>query len=408
MPTAVVEAPPVAATSMITPPAIPAKSLLGAVFLLGALLSFLGSVLPVWGYHRLEAFELAGDHFLAMALGFVLGNATTNLASLRFPRLFLEPLPGCVFSMAGVALIALLPPPYPLQWQLVGALLLGLALGSLTVVIFHHIGVVYRFNSPSVFQLSGLVAIAGVLATPLVVALVAIPAGSFALLAFAVLPIGIALGSMRKARSTAPPSMDPPQAFVKAFEDFRNPATLLLSLLLFFQLGNEVALLGWLPLFLIQRVGVSPEVAVYGLATFVFAILAGRTACQALRERARRNRVLLGGLSLSVLGCLMLLSTNNLFGAFLGLSLAGTGFAPVFPMALDHMARRFPYYHPGVMNAVFGMGLLGGLLAPFSLGFVAGKLGIGVVMALPIIGSILVAILVILLWLENRLTGLNP
>jgi hypothetical protein len=146
-------------------------------------------------------------------------------------------------------------------------------------------------------------------------------------------------------------------------------------------------------------------VAIYGLAAFVFALLAGRTATQALRERARRNRVLLGGLSLSVLGCLMLLSTNNLFGAFLGVSLAGVGFSPVFPAALDRMAKRFPYYHPGVINVIFTMGLLGGLLAPFSLGFIAGEFGIGIIMGLPIAGSIIVAVLVLLLWLESRLTG---
>lgn len=397
-----------APVSINPPPAIPAKTLLGSVFLLGALLSFLGSVLPVWGYHRLEAFELAGYHFLAMALGFLLGNAVSALASTRFPRPFLEPLPGCLFSIAGIALIALLPPPYPVEWQLAGALCLGVALGSLIVVVFHHIGVVYRFNSPSVFQLTGLAALAGAFLTPLVVAFVAIPTGSIALLVFAALPLAVAIGSWRKAKSGALHSADPPQPFSKAIEDFRNPATILVSLLLFFQLGSEMALMGWLPVFLIQRVGISPTVAIYGLAAFILALLAGRTVYQAMRERARRNRVLLGGLSLAMLGCLMLLSTNNVFGAFLGLSLAGVGFSPVFPMALDHMAKRFPYYHPAVMNAIFGLGFLGGLLAPFSLGFFAGKLGIGVVMALPLAGSILVAILVLLLWLENRFTSSTP
>lgn len=405
VPSAVVDASPVAPTSPISPPEVPAKSLLGAMFLLGALLSLLGSVLPLWGYHRLEAFVLAGNHFLAMAVGLLLGNAISTVAASRYPRLFFGPIPGCLFSIAGVALFALLPPPYPSEWQLAGALCLGLALGSLAAMIFHHIGTAYRFNTSTAFQLSGFVSLAGAFVSPLLVALVAIPRGSLALLAFAVIPLTIAISCLRTTRAGAQYVVDPPRTFKEAIKDFKNPTTILISLLLFFQLGNEVALLGWLPVFLIQRVGVSPVVAIYGLAAFVLALLAGRTASQALRERTRRNRVLLGGLNLAVLGCLMLLSTNNLFGAFLGLTLAGVGFSPVFPAALDRMAKRFPYYHPGVVNVIFSIGLLGGLLAPFSLGVFAGEFGIGIIMGLPIAGSIIVAILVLLLWLESRLTG---
>lgn len=386
---------------------MPAKSLLGAFFLLGTLLSLPGILLPLWGYHRLEAFELAGYHFLAMALGFLIGNVISALACSRYPRLFLEPLFASLFSIAGIALLALLPPPYPVTWQLAGALCLGISAGSSLVIAFRHIAAFHRFNSPAVFQLSGLVALTGALAAPLAAAWIAIPAGSLSLLALIALPAAVALGSLGKARPGALPAVQP-LAFAKAVEDFRNPTTILLALLLFFQMGNEIALLGWLPVFLIQRVGVSPTVAVYGMAAFVLVLLAGRTASQALRERARRNRVLLGGLSLAVLGCLMLLSTNNAFGAFLGLSLAGAGFSPVFPMALALMTKRFPYYHAGVMNAIFALALLGGLLAPFSVGVIAGKFGIGIAVALPIAGSILVAILVLLIWMESRLTGTTP
>lgn len=396
--------------SSIPPPETPAKTLLGAVFLLGALLSLLGSVLPVWGYHRLEAFHDAGNHFLAAALGFVLGNFVSVLAAPRYPRLLLGPLPGCLFSIVAVSLFGLLAPPYPIEWQLAGALSLGIALGTLVVMIFHEIGAVYRFNTSAAFPLFGLVALAGAFASPFGVALLVIPTGSLALLALGVVPALIAVAALRGGRyrariASAPSSMLQPRTFKEALADFRNPATVLLSLLLFFQLGNEVALLGWLPVFLIQRLGVSPAVAIYALAAFAFALLAGRTATQALRGRARRNRVLLSGLTLSVFGCLMLLSTNNLFGAFFGISLVGLGFSPVFPVSLERIAQRFPYYHAGVMNGVFAIGLLGGLLAPFSLGHFAGEFGIRIVMGLPIAGSVVVAILVILLWLESRLMG---
>lgn len=398
-----------ASVSPNSPSEAPARTLLGAVFLLGALLSLLGSVLPVWGYHRSEAFLDAGFHFLAMAVGFLAGNLVSAFGAVRHPRLFLGPVPGCFFSILGVSLFAVLPPPFPIYWQLGGAFCIGLALGALSLMVFHHTGFVYRFNTTAAFQVSGLVALLGVAATPLGVALVAIPTGSLALLALALVPLAIALPSVfgRAAwqRRELPLSATPTLSLREALEDFRNPTAILLALLLFFQLGSELALLGWLPVFLIQRLGVSPAVAVYALAAFGFALLVGRTAAQALRERVRRNRVQLGGLALASLGCLMLLSTNNLFGAFLGIALAGIGLAPVFPIALERMAQRFPYYHPGVMNAMFAVGFLGGMLAPFSLGYFAGEFGIRIIMGLPIAGSLVVAGLLLLLWLESRLVG---
>jgi MFS family permease len=385
------------------PTEAPARTLLAAVFLLGALFSLLGSVLPVWGYHRLEAFLDAGFHFLAMAGGFLAGNAFCAIYAGRHPRVFLGPVPGSLLSILGVGLFALLPPPFPLYWQLAGAVCVGMALGSLSVMVFHQTGFVYRFNTSAAFQLTGLVALLGVCATPLGVAMVAIPTGSVALLALAVVPAVIATTALlrRAPAIPAPPAL----TLREALDDFRNPTAILLALLLFFQMGTELALFGWLPVFLIQCLGVSPSLAVYALAAFGAALLVGRTASQALRERARRNRVLLSGLAVAILGCLMLLSTNNLFGAFLGIALAGLGFSPIFPVALERMAHRFPYYHPGILNALFAIGFLGGMLAPFSLGYFAGEFGIRIIMALPIAGSLVVAALLILLWLESRLVG---
>lgn len=394
-----------APVSHVAPPEIPAKALLGAVILLGVLLSLLGSILPVLGYHRLDAFVLAGDHFLAMALGMIPGNLLSAIGARRYPRVFFGSLPGCIFLIVGVSLLAMLPPPFPLQWQIGGTFCLGLSLGSLAVMIFHHAGTAYRFNTSAGFQFIGLAALAGALVTPLLVALLVIQSSPITLLVFAVLAAAIASGSLWKINSFSVRTQPAAQSFRSASRDFRSPAVVLLSILLFFQLGSEVALLGWLPIFLIQRVGISPAVALYALATFVFALLAGRTAVQALHESARRNRIVLSGLTVAILGCLMLLSTNNVFGSFLGVTLVGLGFAPVLPMAFDRMNRRFPYYHAGMINLIFTIGLMGGLLAPFTLGLAAGGFGIGIIMLLPIAGSIVVEALVIFLWIESRLTG---
>jgi hypothetical protein len=49
--------------------------------------------------------------------------------------------------------------------------------------------------------------------------------------------------------------------------------------------------------------------------------------------------------------------------------------------------------------------LVGGLLAPATLGYAASALGVGVVVGIPLLGTCLVMILIPLIWLEAKVTG---
>jgi len=71
----------------------------------------------------------------------------------------------------------------------------------------------------------------------------------------------------------------------------------------------------------------------------------------------------------------------------------------------EAIGRRFPYYHPGFFNGIFSLALLGGLLAPASLGYAASALGVGVVVGIPLVGTCLVMVLLLLIWLESKVTG---
>ncbi|MCL5743333.1 MAG: hypothetical protein M1541_05305 [Acidobacteria bacterium] len=48
---------------------------------------------------------------------------------------------------------------------------------------------------------------------------------------------------------------------------------------------------------------------------------------------------------------------------------------------------------------------MGGLLAPASLGYFGSVWGIGVVMGLPLLGTCMVFMLLLLVWLEAKVTG---
>ncbi|MCW5964048.1 MAG: MFS transporter [Bryobacterales bacterium] len=383
----------------------PARSLLTTVFLLGTLLTLLGSVLPVWGYHRLDEFISAGNHFLLLALGATISNVVASRNAARYPQLVFSPLPGAALALLAIVLFALVPPPYPIWLQLGGAFCAGLATGALHATVFQRLGAVALLRSSSAFHLASVFWLMGATLTPLAVAAFVSPSNSLALLILA--PVPLMVGLSLRFRSVPVREMDSGRTFREAIEDFRNPPAILLALLLFFQLGNEMALFGWLPVFLIQRLGVSPSTGLYGLALFSFALLLGRVAVQAFAQHAWRNRLVLIGLGVALLGCLMLAVTNNLFGALFGISLAGAGFAPIYPAALELIGSRFPYFHPGIFNSIFSIGLVGGMLAPWSLGLLMHVYGIQFVMVVPILGLLMVAKILGLLWLEAKLTGVR-
>jgi len=105
----------------------------------------------------------------------------------------------------------------------------------------------------------------------------------------------------------------------------------------------------------------------------------------------------------ALLGCILLFFTNNGFGAASGVLLIGGGYASIYPLVAEAIGGRFPYYHPGFFNGIFSLAMVGGLLAPATLGYAAASLGVGVVIGMPLLGTCMVLVLVLSIWLEARL-----
>ena len=137
------------------------------------------------------------------------------------------------------------------------------------------------------------------------------------------------------------------------FRDLRSPGAILLAALLFFQFGNEWSIAGWLPIFLIRRLGASPKAALTILAIYWLALIVGRLAAVALLPRVRHWRFLLVSAGEAVFGCLLLLATDNEFGALIGTLLVGCGFAAIYPLIAERIGREFPDFRPGFFNGIF-------------------------------------------------------
>ena len=377
---------------------------LAGFLLSGFLLALLGAILPAWGYHRdPPEFTAVGNYFLSLAVGIVAAASFARRVIARRGLPFLLVF-ACSLACVALAYLALVSPPLSEWWRVAGMLALGVSAGLLNMALFYAISRSYQADAAGTVNRGGIWYGLGCMAATLLVA------GTFyvytvpsILIFMAVVPAAFAI-LYAKSFYRAPP--EPAQPTMRqALQDFRSPGAVLFALLLFFQFGNEWSIAGWLPLLLIRRVGLSPKTALLILALYWLFLMMGRLVAVAILSRVRHGLLLLGSVLSALFGCLILYSTNNTFGAATGAFFVGAGYASIYPLVAEAIGRRFPYYHPGFFNGIFSLALVGGLLAPATLGYVAEGWGVGVVIGIPLVGTCLVMALVPLIWLEAKVTG---
>jgi fucose permease len=385
---------------------LPAASTRRAVFgffLSGILVAFLGAILPVWGHHLKSEYLTVGNYFLSLNAGILLA---TQVAVRVLPRrgIRIALVAGSAIACGGFLVLAAIPEVASPLWRMAGVFILGLAAGLINTALLHMVAPLYRHDPASTMNLAGMFFGLGCLLTAVLVA------GTFyvytsasILILLAVVP-GFFAGIYARWRFDTP-LVPPEPSLRRVLEEFKNPAAVLLSLLLFFQFGNELAVAGWVALFLVQRLGISPEASLKMLSLYWASLLIGRVAIQWVIARVHHGKLLMGSLLSAMFGCGILWATNNLFGAGVGLLLIGGGFAAVYPLVLEKIGDRFPSYHPGFFNSIFSLALTGGLLAPWTASLSAHFWGIRTVMFLPLLGAIAVFILANSIWLYARMTG---
>ena len=368
----------------------------------GFLFALLGALLPAWEYHLDPKYSHAGLYFLCLAAGVVISGALMRRVTVRTGTLLVA---SCCLAWLAMVYLALVSPPAPAAYRLAGWVVIGFAGGLLNTGLFEIIRTAYQSDPAGTVNLGGVFFGLGCLASALLLAgtfyLYSVPT---ILVLVAVIPGFFAVFYRQRYRSSAEVITQP--AAKDVFRDFLTPGAVMFSLLLFFQSGNEWALAGWLPLYLIRRLGLSPQGALWTLAIYWLALLIGRVVSVYLLTRIRHSRLLLSSAGSALFGCLLLMSTPNRLGATVGVLFCGAGFAVIYPLVVERIGRRFPYYHPGVFNSIFSIAIAGGMLSPWLIGMLADWTGAWVVMGLPVLGTLMVVILLLLIWLESKVTGL--
>ena len=367
------------------------------------LFAFLGAILPAWGYHLTELYRRVGNHFFAFNLGLFAAN---RLSAWLLPK---KGIGWCLRLACGVACatLALLAydPSTNVAWRMAGLLLLGACAGLLHGAIFQAITPIYRHDPAATGNLAGIFFGAGSLFMALLVAgtyyVYSVPA---ILLLIAVIPGLFAIGYSRVEQDV---TVQPSPRLRDTMKDLRSPIAIQFGLLLMVQSANEWSVGGWLALFLTQRLGVSPSSSLLFLSLYYAALVVGRIAAQSILPAVRHGKLLIVSCLAAILGCVILTFTDNRFGVVSGIVFVGIGFAPVYPLVAERIGGRFPYYDPALYHGIFTLSFAGALLVTGAQGYLAAWLGVRAILIVPLIGSILVSLLLLAIWLETKLATLS-
>ncbi len=372
-------------------------------FLIGVLISTPATTLLVWNYHLQPPYPVIGGHFLSFALGV--------LVALRTGRLLLARLGAhrlLAMSALAAAIGILMPefslPPAASALRHASFGILGVALGGVMAATFHLVQRLYEQDAAATVNLAGGLMGLGAL-LPALFSAISYSWTEFRglFLLLALIPFGIALFVLRHKPAGDLPGLN--LGFVDVLREFRSPVHLLFAALLFFETAAELSVAQWAPLHLVLGSGMSPAAALYFLAFYCLALLTGRFAAQAMLRRYSHRRLLLASAAMSWIGISIFSTANNMTGAALGLALSAFGFSFVYPLLVERIGARFREYHSSAFHGVFGLGMLGGFLAPALIAFWAAFSGEAAAMTLPLVCSFLVFVLLALLSVESKISA---
>ncbi|MCX6612665.1 MAG: hypothetical protein NTW74_17660 [Acidobacteria bacterium] len=327
-------------------------------FLIGVLVAIPGAALPAWGYHLQPPYLTIGFHFLSFAGGV--------LVALRLSRYFLSRFgvhrllaTSMLIAAMGIVMVEFSGPPRPEAARHFSLWLVGLAQGGIMAATFQLLRRLYEQDPAATVNLAGGLMGLGSLLTALLGALSYSWTefdGLFILLALA--PFGVGAWLYRLGMPMDPEIVD--LGFHEVLRESKSPVHVLFAALLFFETAAELSVLQWVALHLILRAGMSPSAAMYFLSFYC---------------------------------------------AGFGLALSAVGFSFVYPLLVERIGSRFREYHSSLFHGIFGLGMLGGFLAPALIGFLASVSSESSAMAVPLWCSLLVFLLLLLLWVESKISA---
>lgn len=179
----------------------------------------------------------------------------------------------------------------------------------------------------------------------------------------------------------------------KIMSFFRDKILLLIAFFLFFQSSFEGLMNNWTTSYLLGHVGVSGELALYGLSLFVAGMVIMRLITGTILRNIPAKRILIASLVLVFLGLIAIKSGISAVLALTGFMLTGAGLASGFPVMLGFVGDRYASISGTAFSFVLTIALLGNMTINYMMGIISEKAGIGHLMTVTFAVMIVMALL---------------
>ena len=173
---------------------------------------------------------------------------------------------------------------------------------------------------------------------------------------------------------------------------FARPSVALVALgaAAFCVLLAEGSVTDWSAIFLSDETGAAEAVAALGLAVFSLVMAVGRLSGDALAERFGGRAVVRCGGLLAAAGLALALTTADPAPSIFGFGLMGAGLSATFPLIVAAAARTEGLEEAPAIAAVSGLGYVGFMVGPATIGALSDTVGLRSALLL-VVASCLVA-----------------
>jgi FHS family glucose/mannose:H+ symporter-like MFS transporter len=131
---------------------------------------------------------------------------------------------------------------------------------------------------------------------------------------------------------------------------------------------------------------------------FYAGLMLGRAVAPLVLLRLKERPVALGALSLTVVGCAILITSSTLSVAVAGVFLAGLGCASIYPIYIAWLSRWYGTRAKRIGGIFFALASLGGAIGPWLVGFVSKSSGIlRMGLLVPFLSAVIMICVVLLL-----------
>jgi fucose permease len=162
----------------------------------------------------------------------------------------------------------------------------------------------------------------------------------------------------------------------QSFALLKDRLLLLIAFFLFCQSSFEAIINNWTALFLVDRLSVDAEDALYGLSLFVAGLTVMRLLTGTIFRKANGFTIMFVSFIFILAGLLLLKTSVSLIMAMIALILLGAGLAGGFPIMLGIVGDRYSKLSGTAFSFVLVIALVGNMLVNYGMGIIAQHFGI--------------------------------